>query len=94
MPIDEVSVTGSPSGSKYVPVMVAVSPATTSTDVSSELTCGASLPFAATTSNSEIIPNDAWKKMWQWKTQRPSPPPSVVPSIRKRSSSRTRKRSV
>ena len=50
---------------------------------------GRSLP-SATTTNSEIMPKVAWKKMWQWKTHRPRPPPRVVPSISGRSSSRTR----
>ena len=40
------------------------------------------------------MPLVAWKKMWQWKTQRPSAPPGVVPSGSGRASSLTRKVSV
>ena len=94
MPTDAVRVTASPSGSANVPVIVAVWPSFTVTAVPFALTYGARCRSGATTSNSEIIPKVAWKKMWQWKTQRPSPPPGVTPSISGRSSSAIRNVSV
>ena len=94
VPTDALSVTGSESGSLKVPVIEAGSPLFTSTETASALTYGFSLPLGSTTSNSESMPFVEWKKMWQWNIHRPRPPPSVVPSIRGRSSRRTLKRRV
>ena len=93
-PIEALNVTGSPSGSLKVPVADASCPSLTVTAAVFVLTYGRSLPLGSTTSNSEIMPKLAWKKMWQWNTHRPSPPPAVTPSIFGRSSSRTRYLSV
>ena len=71
LPIDADSVTGSRSGSAYVPWTVTVSPLCADTDVSFALMSGLSLPFGCTTTSSPSIPFVAWKKMWQWKSQRP-----------------------
>ena len=58
------------------------------------LMSGRSLPLAGTTTSSEIMPSSAWKKMWQWNSQRPYAPPGVTPSAIGRSVILTRNVSV
>jgi hypothetical protein len=95
VPADELKVTGSPSGSLKEPVIVPSWSCSIFVVVPATSISGRSLPDGESTTTSSLsIPFVAWKKMWQWKTQRPSAPPEVVSSGIGRGSSRTRKFSV
>src|SRR3954452_4007572 len=79
-PSDAVMVTASPSRSENVPPIDAVWSCSTEVLLESTFTSGRSFPVGDVMTSSPSMPLVAWKKMWQWKTQRPRAPPAVVPS--------------